>query len=119
MSEDVERVAIMSIDGGIPLEWAQRLAALCAAPMPSAYLPERWAVIVEDACRLIGNWSAAIVQQGWTAAEVKGLLPFIQSREIIAIGIGDVSVVHRGERAKIYRRPRGDGTFYWSDGRAA
>ncbi len=33
-TDSIERAAIMEIDGGLPRDWAEALAAICAGPRP-------------------------------------------------------------------------------------
>lgn len=116
--EMAERAALMEFDGGLPRVWAESMARLCTAPRPGAYLPEVWATLVEDGAKLIDRHLTRIVGNGWTPDDVRGLLPLIQGREVVAVHIADV-VVRGGNGAKetIYRRPSLGGAARWDAGR--
>lgn len=112
-----ERIAIMQHDGGLPPEWAESLAKVTLAPKPKAYTEERWSIITEDACLLMRHLPK-ILGNAWSPADIKALLPHIKGRPVAAVGIADITVLQdSGDRAKIYRRPNGDGTAYWVEGK--
>lgn len=118
IDEFEERSAIMEFDGALPRPWADALARLCTAPKPSAYLDERWEIIVEDACGLMVHLPK-IVKSGWSSDDVKALLPHLKGRPVKHIGMGEITVAMSQGEAKIYRRPTGDGSVYWTEGRRA
>lgn len=113
-----ERAAIIEHAGGLPRRWAEPLARLLTAPKPGAYLPERWEVIKGDAAELVGRHWARLDTVGWSLADVKGLIPMIAGRRILAIHMGDLVVeMPNGDRAMICRRPVIDGPANWNEGR--
>ena len=121
MSEDFEeRAAILEHDAKMPREWAEALARIDTALVPAGYTAERWAVVVDDAGRLLGRWLGRIRASDWTPADIRGLLPLLAGREVVAVGAGDVTVIGAdGVRVKLYRRPVLNGPSCWQEGRRA
>ena len=115
-----ERAAILEHDGKFPRDWAEALARLDIALGPAAYTPEQWGALVNDGFKLVDNWLPAIMRNDWTPADVRGLVPLIQGREVIAVGRGDVTVQASGfQPEKIYHRPATNGPARWDIGRRA
>lgn len=113
-----ERAAIMEFDGKLPRMWAESLARLATAEKPGAYEPERWAIIVEDAHRLVIGHHARMDMLGLTPADVRELLPMIKGRDVVSVDLGDVTVrMPGGGKARIYLRPRPGGAARWDEGR--
>ncbi|QCG97364.1 hypothetical protein E6C67_26695 [Azospirillum sp. TSA2s] len=115
-----ERAAILEFDGGLPRAWAESLARLATSPRPGAYLPERWETIVSDAHRLVdGHWRR-LEAVGLGPADVRELIRLIDGRDIVAVGMGDVTVrMPAGNRVKIFMRPRIGQPPVWQEGRRA
>ncbi|MEI8396292.1 MAG: hypothetical protein WCF85_16280 [Rhodospirillaceae bacterium] len=115
-----ERAAILEFDAKYPREWAESLARLDTAAIPAGFTHERWVVVVDDGFRLVARWLPEIRRNDWSPADVKGLIPLIAGREVIAIGRGEVTVQAVGfPPEKIYRRPSNDGSCRWDNGRRA
>lgn len=70
---EIERAAIMEIDGGLPGEWADRLAAICAGPRPQGCSKTDWPVLCDDVLRFADRYSATLAALGWGFGEVFGL----------------------------------------------
>lgn len=123
MSDDFEFrecAAILEYDHGYPREWAESLARLETSPRPSAYDAERWEMLVRGAFRLMHKWQSRIIANGWTPRDVSGLLPLLNGREVVAVGMGDITVQdYDGAREKIFRRPSLTGPAMWQAGRRA
>ncbi|MBP2229646.1 hypothetical protein J2847_002945 [Azospirillum agricola] len=115
-----ERAAMMEFEAGLPRAWAESLARLATANKPGAYLPERWAVIVGDAHRLIAGHVARFVSFGWEPADVKELIPRLDGREIVSVSMDHVAVrMPAGNIARIHIRPRIGQPPTWQEGRRA
>ena len=115
-----ERSAILEHDGKLPRDWAEALARLDTASTPPAYAADQWRRLVADAFALIGAWLHRIEANDWAPDDVRGLIPLIQGREVIAVGRGDVTVQAPGfAPEKIYHRPATNGPARWDIGRRA
>ena len=117
MSDDYhERAALIEHDGGMPRSWAEALARLCTAPPPADMAPERWQEIASDAARLLDQWLPGIRRADWTPADIRGLLPLLRGREVVAVGRGDVQVVcSDGLKVRIYCRPVAGAPCRWQE----
>lgn len=113
-----ERAALMEFDGGLTRPWAESLARLATAPKPGAYEPERWGQVVTDAARFVAGHLPRIVANGWTVEDVRGLLPMLMGREVVTVGMADVTVIQlSGAMGRIYRRPNPGGAARWDEGK--
>jgi hypothetical protein len=110
-----ERSAIFEFEAGMPREWAESFARLCTATPPAVFTPAQWAVVVNDGLMLWSRWKGRIRANGWTPADLKGLIPLIGGREVTRVDMGDITV--GGE--KIFRRPNPGGAAAWNAGRRA
>ncbi|CAK0742684.1 conserved hypothetical protein [uncultured Gammaproteobacteria bacterium] len=115
-----EQAGILEHDGKFPRPWAEALARLGTAPRPEIYTPDLWARLVNDGFIFITTWLPAIRRNDWTPEDVRGLIPLIIGRAVIAVGRADITVQEPGfAPQKIYHRPAVNGPARWDVGRRA
>jgi hypothetical protein len=83
------------------------------------FTEERWKTLIDDAGRFIDQWAMQVAAMGWTVGEVfgvnydkpntridlKGLVPCIGGREVIAVSADSVTIqMPSGARQRIFRR---------------
>lgn len=71
-----ERAAIMEFDGGLPRDWAEALAAICAGPRPQACSKTDWPVLCDAVLRFADRFGAMLAGLGWSFNDVFGLRAF-------------------------------------------
>lgn len=119
-SEDFEeRAAIIEFDAGVPREWAEGYARLCTIPRDPDFTEERWLRLIDDSGRFLDRWAVQVAAMGWRTLEVfgvhpdkpdartdlKGLVPFIDGREVVAVSADSVTVqTPSGAHQQIFRR---------------
>lgn len=67
-----ERAAIMEIDSGLPRDWAEALAAICAGPRPQACPRADWPALCDDVLRFADRHGATLAALGWGFDEMFG-----------------------------------------------
>lgn len=68
----VERTAIIEVEAGVPREWAEAVARLCAMPRPASIPEGRWRQLVDDSARFVECHGAAAAAAGWTTLDIFG-----------------------------------------------
>lgn len=56
-------------------EWDRALASVDPHKPPDAYRPGRWLTLVDDACWLFDHFAAQAARDGWSTADLFGVLP--------------------------------------------
>jgi hypothetical protein len=67
-----ERAAIVEDLVGVPREWTEGLAVLCAMPAPTGFSAARWKQIIEGASAFLQRWGSEAARSGWTTLDVFG-----------------------------------------------
>lgn len=111
--EFLERVAICMFDGGLPEDWAKSVAKISTSWRPEGVLPTRWMVMVDDACKAAQGWWKAFEDNDWSTDDLRGLVPILNGREIVEVGIASVTL---NDGSKVHRRPQSDGVAKWDEG---
>jgi hypothetical protein len=68
-----ERAAIAEIDGGLPRDWAERLAELAHGPRPAGITEREWSARLEALWVFADRHAAALDAAGWGFGEVFGV----------------------------------------------
>lgn len=68
----VERTAIIEVETGVPREWAEAVARLCAMPRPASIPEGRWRQLVDDSARFVECHGAAAAAAGWATLDIFG-----------------------------------------------
>jgi hypothetical protein len=82
-----ERAAIVEYAAGVPRAWAEGYAALSVMPVPTGFLPDRWARIIDAAGVFLDRWAAKASKCGWSDLDVFGCNPDAPDRRFDAMGL--------------------------------
>lgn len=68
-----ERAAVVCIDSGLPVEWAEPFAQLLGIPSPEGMAAHEWADLHNAAGVLLDRWAGQLTAMGWTPRDVLGV----------------------------------------------
>lgn len=106
-----ERVAIMTVDGGLPEDIARGIAMLDTMPVPHGFAPIRWQSIVNAAAKFSDRWGSKALKLGWSPPELWGLHPEAPAARLdtrgLAFMLSDADVVAMDDRQAVLRLHRG------------
>lgn len=125
MDDDFEELlARLTYSGFMPETWAQSYARLGTAVPPPGVDGARWQQIVNDGFLLWHLWGDRMISNDWTPKDIKSLIPLIRGRDVVAMGSGDVTLLHsQGQdmprRVKLLRRPVDGAPARWDQDRRA
>jgi hypothetical protein len=82
-----ERAALIEYGAGVPRQWAEGYADLCAMAPLAGFSPERWQRIVDGAGRFMDRWAVKATACGWTVLDVFGVDPDRPDRRFDCMGL--------------------------------
>lgn len=101
-----DRLAFLTIDGGIPAAYTDAFLTLQAAPPEGA--PEaNWRQTIDDAGRFLDRWGTTAAALGWPATDLFEFIPTgcsglaweLQGREVIAL-TADEAILSPNDRTE-------------------